>query len=49
MKLTYRIEGDEMVSNQPSEPREERTAFRIEGSCRVLTHEGEETSYERAG
>ena len=32
MKLTYRIDGRDIVSNQPSAPREERTAFRIEGS-----------------
>ena len=29
MKLTYRLEGDTIVSNQPSAPREERTRFTI--------------------
>jgi hypothetical protein len=32
MKLTYRVEGTEIVSDQPSSPREERTAFRFEGA-----------------
>jgi hypothetical protein len=48
MKLTYRVEGDEIVSDQPSSPREERTNFRFEGSnVLILTHGGEESRYER--
>jgi len=49
MRLTYRIDGSEIVSNQPSAPREERSAFRMEGSTLVLNYSGEETSYKRAG
>jgi hypothetical protein len=49
MKLTYRIDGTVIVSNQPSAPREERTTFRLDGSTLVLNYGGEETSYERAG
>ena len=48
MKLTYRVEGHEIVSDQPSSPREERTTFRFEGpNVLVLTHGGEESRYER--
>lgn len=31
MRLTYRVEGGELVTNQASAPREERTAFSIDG------------------
>ena len=48
MKLTYRIDGDEIVSNQPSAPREERTKFWFENDQLVLMFGGERTSYRRA-
>src|SRR5688572_27516409 len=42
IKLTYRIEGSEIISNQPSAPREERTRFAlIDSDVLVLTHGGE--------
>ena len=48
MKLTYRIEGSDIISNQPSAPREERTAFALVGpDVLVLTHGGEETRFTR--
>ena len=48
MKLTYRVEGNEIVSDQPSSPREERSTFRFEGpNVLVLTYGGEESRYER--
>lgn len=31
MRLTYRVEGGELITDQPSAPREERTAFSIDG------------------
>jgi hypothetical protein len=30
MKLTYRVEGDTLITDQPSRPREERTRFHLE-------------------
>ncbi len=29
MKLTYRVDGDTIISNQPSSPREERSRFAL--------------------
>ena len=48
MKLTYRIDGNEIVSNQPSAPREERTKFSFENGDLVLMFEGERTTYRRS-
>ena len=31
MLLTWRIDGEELVTDQPSAPNEERTRFRFEG------------------
>ena len=45
--LTYRIEGDVLVTDQPTHPQEVRTAFRFEGERLVLTLAGIETTYER--
>ena len=30
MRLTYRVEGHHLVTNQPSSPREERTEFNLD-------------------
>jgi len=30
--MVYRIEGDELVTDQPPKPREERTRFRVDAS-----------------
>jgi uncharacterized protein (TIGR03066 family) len=48
MKLTYKIDGNTIVSNQPSHPREERTKFHFEpdGSL-VLSFNGETSRYRR--
>ncbi len=47
VKLVCRTEGDEIVSNQPSAPREERTKYRFEGDKLVLTRANEETTFRR--
>ena len=36
MLLTYRIDGEEIVSNQPSQPRYERSAFRFTDSGELV-------------
>ena len=45
--LNYRIEGDVLVTDQPTHPQEVRTAFRFIDGQLVLTLDGEETTYER--
>lgn len=45
--LTYRIEGDVLVTDQPTRPQEVRTAFRFKDGQLVLTLDGVETTYER--
>lgn len=49
IKLTWRVEGDEIVSNQPSSHREERTKYSFENGRLILTFGGERTSYHRVG
>jgi hypothetical protein len=48
MLLTYRIDGDVLVTDQPLEPKEERTKFKItsEGKL-VLEHEHGPSTYVR--
>lgn len=48
MKLTYRVERDEIVSNQPSAPREERTKFWFEDRNLILMFGGERSSLQRS-
>lgn len=46
--LNWRIDGDFLVTDQPSAPREERTSFRFPWSSRlVLERLGETYTYER--
>jgi hypothetical protein len=47
--LTYRVEGDVLVTDQPSHPREERTSFVLtdEGKL-VLMYGDQRSSYVRA-
>ena len=49
MKLVYRVEGNVIVSNQPSSPREERTRFtlQVDGSL-VLEFGGQYSRFLRA-
>lgn len=48
MRLTFRVEGNTIVSDQPSAPREERTRFRFgtDGSL-ILEQNGSETRFRR--
>jgi hypothetical protein len=48
MFLTYRVVGDELVTDQPSAPREERTQFRFTQDVRlVLTFGGVQSTFRR--
>jgi len=47
--LRYRTEGNVIISNQPSDPREERTIYEITSDGRlILNYAGEKTTYRRA-
>jgi hypothetical protein len=43
MRLVYRIEGDTLITDQTSHPREERSTFRIDGDLLTMTFAGELT------
>jgi hypothetical protein len=40
VRLTYRIDGDRLIMNQASAPREETTTFRLDGDRLLLTFDG---------
>lgn len=48
IRLSYRVEGGELVTDQPSEPREQRSRFSFVGSDLVLDFDGEKTRLSRA-
>jgi hypothetical protein len=46
--LTYRAEGNHIISNQPSAPRDEKTEFSLrDGNTLTLSFGGEPSSYTR--
>jgi hypothetical protein len=45
--LTYRVEGSMLVTDQPSAPREERTAFTLSSDELLLDHGGAVSRFER--
>jgi hypothetical protein len=45
--LTYRVEGDQLVTDQPSQPREERTKVEFVSDGLVLEFEGKKTHLTR--
>ena len=48
MRMTFRVDGSELVTNQPSTPKEERTAFLLDGANRlVLDYGGAKASFLR--
>jgi len=49
MKLTYRVEGDYLVTDQPSSPRAERTRFRLESDGTLRLEFGGQKSWFRRG
>jgi hypothetical protein len=48
MKLIYRVEGNALVTDQPSKPRAERTPYRFDGGELVLSYGGDESRFERS-
>jgi hypothetical protein len=47
MLLTWTVDGHELVTDQPSHPRPERTAFRWDGPTLILAFGGVETRFTR--
>src|SRR4051812_42768546 len=47
MRLVYRVEGDVIISDQPSSPREERTRFVLNGDRLTLDYEGSLAEFQR--
>ena len=48
MRLTYRVEGSRLITDQPSSPREESTAFKFDaGGALVLDYGGATTVFVR--
>ena len=47
MKMTYRVEGNQIISNQPSVPREEKTTYGFEDGLLVLTFDGSRSWFRR--
>jgi hypothetical protein len=46
MNLVYRIDGDTIISDQPSHPQEQRTRYRLESDNKlILEFEGQRTVY----
>lgn len=46
--MRYRVDGNKIISNQPSHPKEEQTNFRFENkNFLVLVYDGSETTYEK--
>jgi hypothetical protein len=47
MLLTWTVDGHALVTDQPSDPRPERTAFRWDGPTLILAFGGVETRFTR--
>ena len=48
MNMTYRINGDTIISDQPSHPQEQRTKYKLENSDKlILEFEGTATVFNR--
>lgn len=49
MNMVYKIQGDTIISDQPSHPQEQRTRYTIEnGDKLILDFEGEKTIFKRS-
>ncbi len=49
MKLVFEVNGDALVTNQPSSPRKEETRFRLEEDGRLMLEFGGQKSWYRRG
>jgi hypothetical protein len=47
MRMTYRVDGAVLVTDQPSSPKEERTGFRFDGDALILEFAGVASRFTR--
>jgi hypothetical protein len=47
IRLTYRVDGNRLITNQASAPREETTLFQLSGNRLVLTYDGLVAEFDR--
>ncbi|SRR6266566_3960232 len=47
MRMTYRVDGDVLVTNQLSAPHEARSPFRIDGDGLTISFEGTQSMFQR--
>jgi len=47
MRMTYRVDGEVLVTDQPSSPKEERTGFRFDGDALILEFAGVASRFTR--
>ena len=49
MNMVYKVQGDTIISDQPSHPQEQRTRYNIEnGDKLILDFEGQKTIFNRS-
>jgi hypothetical protein len=49
MNMVYKVQGDTIISDQPSHPQEQRTRYKVEnGDKLILGFEGEKTVFNRS-
>lgn len=49
MNMVYKVQGDIIISDQPSHPQEQRTSYKIKnGDKLILDFEGEKTIFNRS-
>lgn len=49
MNMVYKVQGDTIISDQPSHPQEQRTRYKVEnGDKLILDFEGEKTVFNRS-
>jgi hypothetical protein len=47
IRLTYKLDGDTLVTDQPSSPRIEKATVHVEGGMMTIDHEGTVTRLEK--
>jgi hypothetical protein len=47
IRLVYRVEGSQLVTDQPSAPREQRTEFELDGDQLILKYQGGRARFRR--
>jgi len=48
INMIYKVEGDFIISDQPSNPQEQKTKFKLENNKLLLVFNGEKTMFKRS-